>query len=100
MAGPRQTPHRRRRTNAQIDKDERALAMRRRNFTHRQIATEMGWGSPSRAYEAVRRALMESVAENAAEVRRVELERLDESGPACRCCTTTSAPTTNLGWGP
>ena len=71
-------PARSRRTNAQMMRDYRALELRRRNLTYRQIADQLGMGSVSRAYDAVQRALLDAVVESAEEVRKVELERLDE----------------------
>lgn len=73
-------PARPRRTNAQMIRDYRALELRRRNLTYRQIADQLGMGSVSRAYEAVQRSLMDAVVESAEEVRKVELDRLDELG--------------------
>lgn len=66
-----------RRTIAQIDKDARAVELRRRHLNYRQIARELGM-STSTAYEAVQRGLADTIAETNDEVRRQELERLDD----------------------
>ncbi|MDA8322213.1 MAG: hypothetical protein M0030_20715 [Actinomycetota bacterium] len=60
------------------ERDLRALELRRLNMTYAQIAREMGWRSQAAAHQAVQRALADSVAEPAAEVRQMELDRLDE----------------------
>jgi hypothetical protein len=66
------------RSVAQIEKDAQAVELRRRNLTYRQIAAQMGWKSQKTAYEAVHRGLADAIQEPADEVRRLELERLDE----------------------
>lgn len=60
------------------DRDTKALELRRINLTYAQIAERMGWRSASAAHDAVQRALADSVAEPSAEVRQLELERLDD----------------------
>lgn len=69
---------RRRRTVAQMERDARAVEYRRRGLTYRQIASEMGWKNQASAWEAVQRGLADSILEPAAEVKQLELERLDE----------------------
>lgn len=54
-----------------------ALRLRARGLSYRAIAAEMGWSDGKSAYEAVRRALEVTVAEPAAEVRAIELAKLD-----------------------
>lgn len=68
----------RRRTIADRDRDARAVELRRRNLNYKQIAAEMGYASQSSAYEAVQRGLNDTQAETNDEVRRMELERLDD----------------------
>lgn len=68
----------RRRSVEQVDRDNRAVELRRRNLNYRQIANELGFSSVSSAYEAVQRGLADSVAETNDEVRRQELDRLDD----------------------
>jgi hypothetical protein len=71
-------PRRRSRTVAQIERDAQALEHRRRGLTYRQVAAQMGWKNQASAYEAVQRALSDAICEPADEVRRIELDRLDE----------------------
>lgn len=68
---------RNRRTIEQIERDARAVELRRRHLNYRQIARELDL-STSTAYEAVQRGLADTVAETNDEVRRQELERLDD----------------------
>lgn len=62
----------------QVERDARAVELRRRHLTYQQIADEMGWASKSAAYGAVRRGLADSVRETNDEVRQQELDRLDD----------------------
>lgn len=66
------------RTVAQIERDAQFLELRRRGLTYRQIAAQQGVKSQKTAYEAVQRALADAIQEPAAEVRQIELDRLDE----------------------
>jgi hypothetical protein len=61
-----------------IERDARAVELRRRGLNYRQIAGEMGWASQKSAYQAVQRGLADSVSEANEEVRRLELDKLDE----------------------
>lgn len=64
--------------------EQRAVALRKAHATYRQIGTELGISHVS-AYRAVKRALAEiesETAESAAELKRLELERLDAMGLA------------------
>jgi len=65
------------RNMADIDRDARAVDLRRQHLSYRQIANAMGLRSPSAAHEAVRRGLADALTEPADEVRQMELERLD-----------------------
>jgi hypothetical protein len=66
-----------RRSIEQIERDARAVELRRRHLNYRQIARELDL-SASTAYEAVQRGLADTIAETNDEVRRQELERLDD----------------------
>lgn len=68
----------RRRTVAQIERDAQAVEYRRRGLSYRQIAAQMGWKNQASAYEAVQRGLADSAVEASDEVRRLEVDRLDE----------------------
>lgn len=60
------------------ERDAQAVEMRRRHLNYRQIAAQMGWASPNAAYKAVQRGLADTQAEANAEVRQMELDRLDD----------------------
>jgi predicted transcriptional regulator len=62
----------------QVERDNKAVELRRRHLTYDQIAKEMGYASKSSAYAAVRRGLADSVMESNDEVRQQEVDRLDE----------------------
>jgi hypothetical protein len=62
----------------QREKDNRALDLRRRGFRYDQIASQMGFRSKASAHQAVQRALAENAQEASAEVRQMELDRLDD----------------------
>jgi hypothetical protein len=66
------------RTVAQIERDSQAVELRRRGLSYRQIAAQLEWKNQASAYEAVKRGLADAITEPAAEVRRLELDRLDE----------------------
>ena len=68
----------RRRSAATQERDAKALDLRRRHLNYRQIANELGWASTNAAYEAVQRGLADTQSEASDEVRRMELERLDD----------------------
>lgn len=70
------------RTVTDIENDARAVDLRRQNLTYRQIAEQLGYSSTSRAYEAVQRGLRDAIQEPADDLRRLELERLDEMARA------------------
>ena len=55
----------------------RALELRQQGYSFGEIAAELGWRTRQAAFEAVSRALEETVSEPAAEVRKLELLRLD-----------------------
>lgn len=69
---------RQRRSVEQVDRDARAVELRRRHLNYRQIAHELGFSSVSSAYKSVQRGLADTIAETNDEVRRQELERLDD----------------------
>jgi hypothetical protein len=68
----------RRRTVNQIERDAQAVEYRRRGLSYRQIAAQMSWKNQASAYEAVQRGLIDSISEASDEVRRLELDKLDE----------------------
>lgn len=70
-------PRKSRRDVHQIERDARAVDLRRNGLTYRQIAAELGFSSVASAHEAVQRGLMDTIAETNDEVRRLELDRLD-----------------------
>ena len=55
-----------------------ALRLRKAGYSFPAIALELGYGGPSGAYKAVMTALVATLQEPADDVRRLELERLDE----------------------
>ena len=66
---------------ARIEVDEKqiaALNLRKAGATFQEIADELGYASPSGAYEAVQSALKKAISEPAEELRHLELARLDE----------------------
>jgi len=68
----------RRRSVADRDRDARAVELRRRHLNYGQIATEMGYADPSGAYQAVQRGLNDMATDAGAEVKQLELDRLDD----------------------
>ncbi len=61
------------------ERDAQAARLRAtRRLSYRAITAEMGYGSVSRAYEAVQRAITSAPVESGAELRKVELDHLDE----------------------
>lgn len=59
------------------DRQLRALELRKAGWGYDQIAEECGYRDRSGAYRAVARALKATLREPAADVRRLEVERLD-----------------------
>lgn len=72
----------------QVERDARAVELRRSHMNYRQIAAEMGFTAVSSAYEAVQRGLADTVAETNDEVRRQEVERLDDLARAALAVLT------------
>lgn len=68
----------RRRTIADRERDASAVELRRRHLNYKQIAAQLGYASLSSAYDAVQRGLADQCAEASDEVRRMELDRLDD----------------------
>ena len=60
-----------------VDKQRRALELRKAGVGFERIATELGYQGPSGAYNAVMAALDKTLREPADKVRSMELERLD-----------------------
>jgi hypothetical protein len=58
-------------------RDAEAARLRGRGLSYPRIANELGYADHTGAYYAVQRALQATVEEPAAEVRQLELERLD-----------------------
>lgn len=75
-AAPRAANGRYTRTVEQAEQDAEAARLRSRGRSYPQIAAELGISKQS-AQRAVARVLAETVAEAAAEVRQLELDRLD-----------------------
>lgn len=76
----KRTPNGQKTSAAGIDQAERvarALDLRRQGWSFGEIAAELGWESRQAAFAAVSKALQETVSEPAAEVRTLELMRLD-----------------------
>lgn len=59
------------------EKKRRALELRAKGWGFQAIADEIGWKSHVSAYEAVRKALRDTLQEPADELRILEVERLD-----------------------
>jgi len=66
------------RTIEHAEQDAAAARLRARGMTYEQIATELDYCDRAAARAAVERALVATVTEPAAEVRQMELARLDE----------------------
>lgn len=60
-----------------VMRDAQALRLRARGMTYQQIADEMGYAEKGAAYKAVQRGMEEIIGEAAAEVRALEVARLD-----------------------
>jgi hypothetical protein len=65
------------------EKWQKALELRKAGLSHAEIASAIGYKSHDLAYRAVKSALLESIKEPAEEVRRLELERLDQLWSQC-----------------
>jgi len=63
---------------AMIDKELRALELRRAGLTYPMIAKEMGYAAESSAFRAVKRALERTLREPADAIRQHENDRLDQ----------------------
>jgi hypothetical protein len=61
----------------QAEMDAGAARLRSRGWSYGRIAAELGYSDDAAAYRAVQRVLVETVAEPAAELRQIELARLD-----------------------
>ena len=59
------------------DRRRRALELRMKGLTFAEIADEVGYASPSGAYEAVRKALDYEAYDDAAEFRKLHVARLE-----------------------
>lgn len=62
---------------AQAERVAKALNLRRQGYSFGEIAKELGWRTRQAAFEAVSRALADTVSEPAEDVRKLELMRLD-----------------------
>lgn len=60
-----------------VERDAQALALRARGKTYAQIAQALGYADKGAAYKAVQRGLSTPLQEPAAELRALEVERLD-----------------------
>lgn len=61
----------------QAQKDGDAARLRGRGWSYQRIADELDYCDKAAAYRAVQRVLLETVAEPAAELRQLEMQRLD-----------------------
>lgn len=89
-----------RRTLEAMERDAQAADLYRRGLTYRQIATQMGWRSPSAAFGAVRRAARDSAKDPLAQAEALALilDRLqDYRRLAWRVATTAHYVTTQSG---
>jgi hypothetical protein len=68
----------RRRAVSTMERDAKALDLFYRGHTYRQIADALGWASPSRSHDAVRRALADTYRLSGEAALRVEEERYDQ----------------------
>lgn len=65
----------------QMEAEERqaaAMELRKRGVSYARIAAELGYASPSGAYEAVKAGMMKTLREPADELRKLEMDRLDD----------------------
>lgn len=62
---------------AAFDKQRQALELRKRGMSYADIAGQVGYRSASGAHQAVQRALQKTIHEAAADLREIEVERLD-----------------------
>lgn len=67
------------RTLPRAQRDAQAARLRAQGLTYPAIAAELGYRDKQAARYAVERALVDTVSEPAAEVRQLELARLDEA---------------------
>ena len=65
------------RSELQIEKENRALELRRTGASYRTIAAEIGWRSPQAAKNAFEKALGREPVEGREEMRRLEAEKMD-----------------------
>jgi hypothetical protein len=77
---------------AAVDRQVRALQLRRSGATYDDIARAVGFASRSGAYKAVARALRERLLEGVDALRSLELERLDRLQLACWPAATANPP--------
>lgn len=61
----------------QLEREKKALELRRAGIDYDAIATEVGYASRSGAYQAVQRALARVVTPGVDELRTAEVDRLD-----------------------
>lgn len=60
-----------------MERQRRALELRKAGHTFQEIADQLGWKGPQGAHNAVMSALKKTLQEPADELRTLELERLD-----------------------
>jgi len=66
------------RTVADRERDAKALSLRARGYTHRQISAQLGWKSPASAVGACTRAMQDMYREDIDKWRQIELDKLDD----------------------
>jgi hypothetical protein len=81
---------------ATVKRDAEAAALRAKSWTYQAIADHLGL-SKSAAFEAVQRALADTLAEPAEQVRALELEKLDEAERAVRAVLEREHVTVSQG---
>jgi hypothetical protein len=65
-----------------VERQSKAMELRKKGMAYREIAQELGYGGPSGAHKAVMSALQKTLQEPADELRQLELERLDLAAAA------------------
>lgn len=76
MVGPSESKTSKNRLTA-VDRQAKALALRKAGIGYQEIAAELGYAGPAGAYKAIQTALRKTIQEPADEVRSLELARLD-----------------------
>lgn len=78
------------RSSRTATRDAHACRLRSQGLTYQEIATQLSYASKSSAYEAVQRALKDTVAEPAADLRELMRMQLDELAQKARTVMETT----------